>query len=326
MLYKYPQAEFPYGQLVAENARRSRTDLEYELLDTGVFDEDRYWDVFLEVAKGDPEDLSFRITATNHGPEPATLHVLPHLWFRNTWARASTEPRPLLEVRPHPRSPVICARHAELGARFLYCEGAGELLFTDNETNRYRLFGQPNPTAFQKDGINDYIVNGRRDAVNPNRHGTKSAAHYLRTVGPGESWQIRLRLSPQPPTELADPFAAFDQTFAERISETDAFYAELISPKLSPDAANVVRQGYAGLLSPNRRTSTTSTGGSPARGSRAAARMPFGTSTGSTCTAPTSSPCPTSGSTPGSPPGISRSTPSRWSASIPIWRASSSTS
>jgi hypothetical protein len=248
MLYKYPQAAFPYGQLVAENARRSRTDFEYELLDTGIFDEDRYWDIFLEVAKSDPEDLSFRITATNHGPDPATLHVLPHLWFRNTWARASTEPRPLLEVRPHPRSPVICARHAELGAHFLYCEGAGELLFTDNETNRYRLFGQPNPTSFQKDGINDYIVNGRRDAVNPNQHGTKSAAHYLRTVGPGESWQIRLRLSPQPPSDLAEPFATFDQTFAERLAETDAFYAEVIDPKLSPDAASVVRQGYAGLL------------------------------------------------------------------------------
>ncbi len=248
MLYKYPQAPFPYGQLVAENRRRSRTDLEYELIDTGVFDEDRYWDVFVEVAKADPEDLSFRITAVNHGPEPATLHLLPHLWFRNTWGRPTTDPRPLLEARPHERCPAICARHPALGARFLYCDGAGELLFTDNETNRYRLFGEPNPTPFQKDGINDYIVNGRRDAVNPDRQGTKAAAHYLRTVGPGESWSIRLRLTPQSPVELADPFAVVDGTFTDRLRETDEFYREIIAPSLSADAQNVVRQGYAGLL------------------------------------------------------------------------------
>jgi hypothetical protein len=249
MLYKYPQAAFPYDGLVAENRRRSRTDFEYELIDTGVFDDDHYWDVFVELAKAEPEDLSFRITAVNNGPEPATLHLLPHLWFRNTWAvHPTAEPRPLLEAQPHPRCPTICARHSALGAHYLYCDGAGELLFTDNETNHFRLWGQPNPTPFQKDGINDYVVNGRHDAVNPNQQGTKSAAHYLRTVGPRESWSIRLRMTPHPPTELSDPFAGFDRTFAERIRETDEFYGEVIAPSLSADAKNVVRQGYAGLL------------------------------------------------------------------------------
>jgi hypothetical protein len=249
MLYKYPQAAFPYDQLLSENRRRSRGEFEYELIDTGVLDDDRYWDVFVELAKAEPDDLAFRITAVNNGPEAATLHLLPHLWFRNTWTvHPSTEARPLLEARPHPRCPTICARHGGLGAYFLYCDGAGELLFTDNETNRYRLWGEPNPTPFQKDGINDYVVNGRHDAVNPNQHGTKSAAHYLRTVGPRESWSIRLRLTQHPPTELADPFATFDRTFSDRIRETDEFYDEVIAPSLSADAKNVVRQGYAGLL------------------------------------------------------------------------------
>ena len=248
MLYKYPQAPFPYAELVAENRRRSRQEFEYELIDTGVFEQDRYWDVFLEVAKLEPEDMFFRITAVNNGPEPATLHLLPQLWFRNTWFRSATAPRPLLDARAHDRVSAICARHDLLGAYFLYCEGAGELLFTDNETNRYRLWGEPNPSPFQKDGINDYVVNGRRDAVNPERQGTKAAAHYLRTVGPGESWSIRLRLTPQPPAETPDPFAQADATFVQRLREADEFYGELISPQLSADAKNVVRQGYAGLL------------------------------------------------------------------------------
>jgi hypothetical protein len=248
MLYKYPQAPYPYDKLVVENRRRGRNDFEYELLDTGVFDEDRYWDIFVELAKGDPEDLSFRITAVNRGPEPATLHLLPTIWFRNTWSQGTvTNPRPTLETRPF-HWPTLCARHPDLGARYLYCEGAGELLFTENETNRYRLWGQPNPTPYQKDGINDYIVNGRRDAVNPESHGTKAAAHYLRTVGPGESWTIRLRLSEHSPADVGDAFAPFDQTFAQRIGEADTFYDQTIPAALSADAKNVVRQGYAGLL------------------------------------------------------------------------------
>src|SRR5262245_20252048 len=178
MLYKYPQSAFPYDRLVSENRRRSRRDFEYELIDTGAFDEDRYWDVFVEYAKQDPEDILVQIVATNRGPEPSTLHVLPHLWFRNTWGIAPDAPRPVLEGRQHGGHRVVAARHETLGARFLYCEDAADLLFTENDTNRRRLFGQANDSPYVKDGINDYIVAGRREAVNPDRRGTKAAAHY----------------------------------------------------------------------------------------------------------------------------------------------------
>jgi hypothetical protein len=177
MLYKYPQAAFPYENLVAENRRRTREDFEYELMDTGVFDENRYWDVQVDFAKVDPEDVLIRITATNRGPEPAVLHLVPQLWFRNTWFGDADAPRPSLEAGHHNRCAVVAARHEKLGERYLYCEGAGELLFTDNETNFYRLWGQANPTEYQKDGINDHIVSGRQNAVNPARKGTKSAFH-----------------------------------------------------------------------------------------------------------------------------------------------------
>ena len=199
MLYKYPQAEYPYGDLVAENRRRSKTDMEYELLDTGIFDQDRYWDVFVEFAKSDAEDTSIKITAFNRGPEAATLHILPHLWFRNTWWVDEQAPRPELTARDHSKGSVIAAKHPALGQRFLYCDGPVELLFTDNETNRYRLWGQPNPTQYQKDGINDFVVQGRQNAVNPEKKGTKSAAHTVVTVEPGQSATVRLRLSDQPP-------------------------------------------------------------------------------------------------------------------------------
>jgi hypothetical protein len=248
MLYKYPQAAFPYDDLVAENRRRGRLAMEYELLDTGVFDEDRYWDVQVEFAKGDAEDTLIRITASNRGPEPAVIHLLPHLWFRNTWSFDTALPRPQLEAGHHGRCSVISAHHELLGKRYLYCEGAGELLFTDNETNRYRLWGQPNLSDFQKDGINDYVVNGRQGAVNPARKGTKSAFHTGATVEPGQSTTLRLRLCIQPPEALPDPFATFDETFADRKREHDDFYRALLPASLSADAANVVRQGYAGLL------------------------------------------------------------------------------
>ena len=249
MLYKYPQARFPYDDLLAENRRRSRSDFEYELLDTGVFDEDRYWDVFVEYAKADPEDILIQITAVNHGPDTASLHVLPQLWFRNTWAEQPSAERPRMEVMAHPRCTAIAAHHPELGSRFLYCDQPAELLFTDNETNAYRLRGQPNQTPFQKDGINDYIVNDRRDAVNPASQGTKVASHHPITVAPGGSCTVRLRLSPIATDGMADPFGpTFGQTFVARKQETDDYYADLLPPGLSADAASVIRQGYAGLL------------------------------------------------------------------------------
>ncbi len=248
MLYKYPQAAYPYAELVAENGRRGRTDFEYELIDTGLFDGDRYFDLFVEFAKADPEDVAIKITAVNRGPEAAPLHLVPQLWFRNTWWMSAEAPRPELEAVQHPRAGVIAARHPELGQRFLYVEGGGELLFADNETNHYRLWGQPNPTTYQKDGINDYIVQGRQNAVNPARKGTKSAAHAEVTVPAGGSTTMRLRLTSRPPGELADPFADVDQIFAARKQEADEYYGTIIAPSLSPDAKEVVRQGFAGLL------------------------------------------------------------------------------
>ena len=248
MLYKYPQAAYPYYPLVAENKRRSRSDWEYELLDTGVFDDDRYWDVFVEFAKSDPEDVVICISAANRGPEPAVLHLVPQLWFRNTWSFEPTAPRPELAAGHHSRCAVVTARHEKLGERFLYCEGAGELLFTDNETNRFRLWGQPNETQFQKDGINDHIVQGRADAVNPARKGTKSAFHSRITVAPGQTATLRLRLTARPPSDLGDPFGDFDRVLADRKREADEFYGALIPASLSDDAKSVVRQGYAGLL------------------------------------------------------------------------------
>ncbi len=248
MLYKYPQAAYPYLDLVTVNGRRSKEEFEYELLDTGVFDDDRYWDVFVEFAKGEPEDLNIKITAVNRGPEAASLHVLPHLWFRNTWWADAQAPRPEVAAGQHARCGVIAARHEKLGQRFLYCEGAGELLFTDNETNHYRLWGQPNPTEFQKDGINDFVIQGRMNAVNPAKKGTKAAAHTILDVGPGGSATVRLRLTGKAPGQLADPFEQFDQIFADRQREADEFYGALIPSTLSPDAVSVIRHGYAGLL------------------------------------------------------------------------------
>ena len=200
-LYKYPQAAYPYADLVETNRSRSRQEFEYELLDTGVFDQDRYFDVFVEYAKASPEDILIEITACNRGPDPATLHLLPTLWFRNTWSWGQAKaPRPALR-QSGPAT--VTASHPGLGDRFLSCDGAAELLFTENETNTERLFGTPNRTPYVKDGIDSYIVHGRREAVNPDRTGTKMAAHYPLTVGAGEQRTIRLRLHD---AALASPF------------------------------------------------------------------------------------------------------------------------
>jgi hypothetical protein len=249
MLYKYPQAEFPYLRLVTENRRRSRDEFEYELLDTGVFEGDRYFDVFVEYAKADPEDILIRITAVNRGPGAATLHLLPHLWFRNTWSASPESPRPHLEAGNHFRCPVVAASHPELGTRYLYCDAAAELLFTENESNRLRLWGQGNDFKFVKDGINDHVIGARYEAVNPQRRGTKAAAHQTVTLGPSEMWTFQLRLTPRAPDEIGDPFNGwFDQTFTARKADADEFYRRVTPPSLSADAANVLRQGYAGLL------------------------------------------------------------------------------
>jgi hypothetical protein len=185
-LYKYPQHPYPYAELVATNRRRGRLELEYELLDTGIFDDDRYFDVFVEYAKQSPEDLLIRIRVYNRGPDAATLHLLPRLWFRNTWGNANGVTKPTLR-QVGERG--VAAFHPALGERYLYCQPADSFLFTDNETNLQRIFGRPNASTYVKDGINDYIVQGKLDAVNSGKVGTKSAAHYKLDV-PGGGLQV----------------------------------------------------------------------------------------------------------------------------------------
>jgi len=250
-LYKYPQAAFPYGDIVDTNRRRNRQEFEYELLDTGVFDQNRYFDVLVEYAKASPEDLLVEITVTNRGPDAATLHVLPTLWFRNTWSWGGHGPRPTLGRATAGSAMVIAASHGELGERFLACEGAAALLFTENETNVERLFRSPNRTPYVKDGINDYLVHGRREAVNPAQTGTKASAHYPLTVGAGESRAIRLRLSTDAaagPAGRGPLGRDFEDVFMARRDEANKFYQSVIPPSLSADAANVMRQALAGML------------------------------------------------------------------------------
>jgi hypothetical protein len=242
-LYKYPQAPYPYDDLVKTNAQRGRHEFEYELLDTGVFDDDRYFDVFVEYAKGAPEDILIQITVANRGPERAALHVLPTLWFRNTWSWGGDSRQPVLRQSG---SGMIAASHPDLGERFLSCDGAGELLFTNNETNTERFFRTPNRTPYVKDGIDEYIVHGRRDAVNPEKVGTKASAHYVLTVEAGKSQTVRLRLHDAPAATLFG--SGFDAMMEARRKDADAFYATVIPRNLSADAANVMRQALAGML------------------------------------------------------------------------------
>ncbi len=215
-LYKYPQAEFPYSRLVEENRRRDRRAPEFELMDTGVFEGGRYFDVLVEYAKAAPDDILIRITATNRGPEAAELHLLPTVWFRNTWSWDASATRPVLRAgRAVADHALIEAEHEALGPRWLYCEGAPELLFTENETNGERLWGEANPSPYVKDGINACVVDGEKDAVNPAAVGTKAAARYRMTLAAGQSVAVRLRLAntPIPGRTFGKDF---DVVFAQR--------------------------------------------------------------------------------------------------------------
>jgi hypothetical protein len=256
-LYKYPQAAFPYANLVETSRRRGRNEFEYELLDTGVFDQDRYFDVFVEYAKASPEDLLIQISIYNRGPEPAELYVLPTLWFRNQWSWHGGPDRPaLLQVAGTSTTSIVQAADAKLGERNLYCEGEVPLLFTENETNTQRIFGVPNRGPYVKDGINDYVVHGQHEAVNPEKKGTKVAAHYRLTVNPGGCQVVRLRLNDIAPAifarskgEAGSPFGThFENVLQSRRQEADEFYATVIPRSLSADAANVMRQALAGML------------------------------------------------------------------------------
>ncbi|HJQ22499.1 MAG TPA: glucosidase [Blastocatellia bacterium] len=261
-LYKYPQREFPYNQLIEENQRRGGRGFEYELLDTGIFDDDRYFDVFVEYAKAAPDDLLIRITAFNRGPEAAPLHVLPHLWFRNTWGWTNPPgPQPVITAGPHGDGfTSLVADHTpaemlktipfkyHIGARYLYCDADAEALFTNNETNP-AIDRQPRNTSgsdYFKDAFHRYVIN-QEPAINPERRGTKSCFHYKAQVPAGGSVTMRLRLTPD---QLSDgsPFADFDALFAERQKEADEFYEHIHPPKASEDERRVQRQAFAGLL------------------------------------------------------------------------------
>ncbi|MFD7709639.1 glucosidase [Streptomyces sp. NPDC059785] len=247
-LYKYPQAEFPYLDLVAVNGARGRQDLEYELLDTGVFDDSRYYDVTVEYAKAADDDVLVRITVDNRGPDEATVHVLPTLWFRNTWSWHDGREKPRLSAVEGPRgTAAVRAVHPELGSYDLRCGAAVPLLFTENETDAERLYGTPNASPYVKDGIGRHVVDGDSGTVNPAQEGTKAAAHYVLTLPAGGSETLRLRLAPTG-SSLSTAARGFDAVFRERIAEADAFYRELTPGGASEDEARVIRQALAGML------------------------------------------------------------------------------
>jgi hypothetical protein len=249
MLYKYPQVEYPYARLVEENRRRGRGQPEFELVDAlrDAFEENRYFDVCIEYAKADPEDIFCRITATNRGPDPVPIHILPHLWYRNNWAWGYNRERPELRA-VDPNS--VYTWHKHLGERWWYVDVEGSqtmdpLLFTENDTNTQRLFGVPNAIPYVKDGIHEAVVHGRMDQVNPQHTGSKVAAHFQGVVAPGESFTVRVRFSD---ISHSRPFAEFNQTFQQRIQEADEYYAALHRAGLSDEERLIQRQALAGLL------------------------------------------------------------------------------
>lgn len=256
-LYKYPHNAFPYSQLVEENQHRSRHEGEFELLDTGVLDENRYFDVVVEYAKNSPDDILIQIHLINRGRERQTLHLLPTLWFRNTWSWNHNQPKPILKATNFSSLNnggidfnIIETSHPSLGQHWLYCLDSPELLFTENETNHNRLFGVENSSPYVKDGINNYIVNGQKETVNPNQTGTKASAHYVLELGAGETQTVRLRLSNTSPyqQESESFIHEFDEIFKTRLREADEFYQRISPFPMSEDLRQVQRQAFAGML------------------------------------------------------------------------------
>ena len=245
-LYKYPHSAYPYVDLIRTNGERGRHAFEYELIDTGVFDHDRYFDVFVEYAKAAAEDVLVRITVHNRGPEAATIHLLPTLWFRHIWSSSTPSERPSLRQKD---GGSLAAMHPDLGERFLQAEGAPEWLFTDNETNTERFNAGPNRSRYVKDGINDFVIHGRQDAVNPGKKGTKASAYYVLTVPARGSETVRLRLSDSAPKN-DDALVAFDvdEIFKKRLSEAEEFYATVIPGSFDDDHKRVMRQALAGMM------------------------------------------------------------------------------
>ncbi|MEO1670110.1 MAG: glucosidase [Cyanobacteria bacterium J06631_2] len=247
-LYKYPQAKFPYAELEAENRQRGRGGMEYELMDTGIFADHNYYDIFIEYAKESAEDILIKITVVNHSQDTQSLSVLPTLWFRNTWSWSENTIKPSLKINQNTSSLTsIEARYPQQGDRWLYCQGDPELLFTENETNSQAVFNYDNGNKYAKDGINNYIVHGQQEAVNPSQAGTKFSPHYQLTIGGGETKVIKLRLSNK--ANLAEPLGKeFDAIVASRIAEADEFYQQINQTPLNADLINIQRQAFAGML------------------------------------------------------------------------------
>ena len=241
MLYKYPQLEFPYKQLIEENQKRDRHQPEYDLIDTGIFNDNRYFDVFTEYAKASPDDVLVKITVHNRGPVKSVLHLVPQLWFRNTWSWGYHSYKPGMF---RDEKGTIKVDDERLGGYYLYAEGDPEILFCENETNTGRLYGHPAAGTF-KDGINDYVVHGRKDAVNKDAQGTKAAFHYRFAIAPGKAREIRLRLSRR---FLAEPFADHEQVFATRREEADAFYHAMQHHMRTQEEKDIQRQAFAGMM------------------------------------------------------------------------------
>ena len=241
MLYKYPQNEFPYSKLVEENRRRGKNDPEFELIDTGTFDDDRYFDIFIEYAKADPDDILIRITVHNRGDSAAPVHVIPQLWFRNTWSWQPNQPKPELKLSGRNS---IRINQERFENHHLYFQDQAKALFCDNETNGKRLYGQKNISGWFKDGINDHVVHNKK-TVNPEKRGSKAGLDYNLSIPPQGSKTVKLRLCNR---ALGNPFQAFDELFKKRIQETDEFYAAIQSEIKDDDARNVQRQAFAGML------------------------------------------------------------------------------
>lgn len=247
-LYKYPQEEFPYTKLVEENKQRGRLEPEYELIDTGIFEDNRYYDVFVEYAKKSSEDILIRINIVNRGDEECQLHALPALWFKNDWSWFPNKTKPSIKLaKENDDIFTIQTKHPELEDMWFYCESPRELLFTENETNMNKLFGTKNTSACVKDGINDYIVNGLKDSVNPEPEGTKFSPCYLMHFNPGESRELKFRLSKS--KNLKTPFGKqFDETFLSRKNEADEFYKKVCNFPIEEDIRNIQRQSFSGML------------------------------------------------------------------------------
>ena len=318
-LYKYPQAAYPYADLIHRNRENGRSQPEYELLDTGVFDDDRYFDVFVEYAKASPEDLLIQITVHNRGPEPATLQVLPTLWFRNDWVWGDEVARPnLQQVFMNETGGIVGLTHRELGERFFYAAKASELLFTENETNTQRLWGVHNPTPYVKDGIGNFIVHSDQGALNPEKTGTKVAAFYPLTVGAGKSRTVRLRLNDQPlkdPKNAIDELCgdAFESVLKTRLEEADEFYASVIPASLSVDEAWSCGRLWRGCCGPNSSFIMMSVAGSKnmASSHTKPTRVPSAMTVGVTWSTRISSQCRISGNIHGMLPGTWPSTSRR---------------